>query len=103
VFVTMMINKKRDKNKMTIEVSGRLDIDSSHELEKEIMEVVPEISELILDFKDLEYISSSGLRLILTVQKAIEIKKGKLIIKNVNSFVMDVFKTTNIIKLLDIQ
>ncbi|GAA5818023.1 MAG: STAS domain-containing protein [Methanobrevibacter sp. CfCl-M3] len=99
----MMINKKRDKNKMTIEVSGRLDIDSSHELEKEIMEVVPEISELILDFKDLEYISSSGLRLILTVQKAIEIKKGKLIIKNVNSFVMDVFKTTNIIKLLDIQ
>lgn len=103
MLVTMMINKKRDKNKMTIEVSGRLDIDSSHELEKEIMEVVPEISELILDFKDLEYISSSGLRLILTVQKAIEIKKGKLIIKNVNSFVMDVFKTTNIIKLLDIQ
>ncbi|MDR1818994.1 MAG: STAS domain-containing protein [Methanobrevibacter sp.] len=99
----MRINKKRDKNKMTIEVFGRLDIDSSHELEEEIMEVVPEISELILDFKDLEYISSSGLRVILTVQKLMESKKGKLIIKNINSFVIDIFKTTNIIKLLNIQ
>ncbi|MDR3223788.1 MAG: STAS domain-containing protein [Methanobrevibacter sp.] len=99
----MNIKKKIDNDKITVELTGRLDIDSSHELEKELNENISKINELIFDFKNLEYISSSGLRVILTMRKEMEKPGKKLIIKNVNSFVMDVFKSTNIIELLDIQ
>ncbi|MDR2624471.1 MAG: STAS domain-containing protein [Methanobrevibacter sp.] len=94
--------KKIYDNKLTVEVSGRLDSESSHELEEELIGNISEITELVFDFKDLEYISSSGLRVVLTIQKIME-KQGKLTIKNVNKFVMDVFKTTIVYKLLDIQ
>jgi anti-sigma B factor antagonist len=99
----MNIRKRIDNDKMTVELIGRLDIDSSHELEEELNKDISEVNELIFDFKNLEYISSSGLRVILTMKKEMEKPEKKLIIKNVNKFVMDVFKTTNIIKLLDIQ
>jgi anti-sigma B factor antagonist len=89
-------------DKMNVEVSGRLDIESSYGLERELMENISGITELILDFKGLEYISSSGLRVILTIQRMMK-DQGKLIVKNVNEFVMEVLKTTNIDKLLDIQ
>ncbi|MDR3222496.1 MAG: STAS domain-containing protein [Methanobrevibacter sp.] len=99
----MNIKKKVDNDKITVELSGRLDNGSSHELEKELNENISEINELIFDFKNLEYISSSGLRVILTLKKEMEKSGKKLIIKNTNEFIIDIFKTTNIIKLLDIQ
>ncbi|MDR2831018.1 MAG: STAS domain-containing protein [Methanobrevibacter sp.] len=98
----MNIKKKRYDCKMIVEVSGRLDVESAHELEKELSRNISEIEELVLDFKDLEYISSSGIRIILSLQNALQ-KRGKLVIKNVNDFVLDVLKTTKIVEVLEVQ
>ncbi|MDR2829943.1 MAG: STAS domain-containing protein, partial [Methanobrevibacter sp.] len=63
---------------------------------------LPNINELIFDFEGLNYISSSGLRIILSTQKIMN-KQGKMTLKNVNDFVMEVFDATSFTDILNIE
>lgn len=65
----MDINKISDGEKLTITISGRLDTNSSPKLEAELRQSVNEISELVFDFSNVEYISSAELRVLLAAQK----------------------------------
>ena len=98
----MNIIKNIEEQVGTLAIEGRLDTVSSPELEDAIVEVLPEITELVFDFKDLEYISSAGLRIILKAQKAMNIQ-GSMKIINVNEYVMEIFEMTGFVDILTIE
>lgn len=99
----MKINKTTEEGKLTLALEGRLDTITAGELEAVLKDTIEGVSELILDFTSLDYVSSAGLRIILGTQKQINSKKGKMIIKNVNETVMEVFQITGFIDILTIE
>jgi len=98
----MNIEKTRKGNKLTIKLDGRLDTNTAPELEKELKEALPGVGDLVFDFSDLKYISSAGLRLILSTQKTMN-QQGTLVIENVNDMVMEIFETTGFSDVLTIK
>lgn len=99
----MTINKNETADNITIALSGRLDKLSSPELEKEMKEVVTKKKDIIFDMKDLIYISSAGLRVLLATEKENKVNEKNTTIINVNSDVMDIFVVTGFVYMLDIQ
>lgn len=98
----MNITTTTDNGSSRISIEGRLDTTTSPELEKEIKAIVPETDNLVFDFKDLAYISSAGLRVLLSAQKQM-MKKGEMHIENVNEAVMEVFEITGFTEILSIR
>ena len=97
----MKINKKQNDDELIISLEGRLDTNTSPDLEKELSSL-DDIKKLVFDFKKLEYISSAGLRIILICQKAM-LNKGDMIIKNANEDVKEVFEITGFADILTIE
>lgn len=98
----MTIKKELNDGELKVEVSGRLDTVTSPELEKSLMENFTGVSSLILDFAQLEYISSAGLRVLLIAQKQMN-KQGKMALINVNETVMEILELTGFDQILTIQ
>lgn len=98
----MTINKTKNGNAMKIELEGRLDTTTSPQLEAELKEIENGVTDLEFDFKSLEYISSAGLRVLLAAQKIMN-RQGKMVIKNVNENIMDVFEVTGFVDILTID
>jgi anti-sigma B factor antagonist len=98
----MNINKVLEGSKLEIEITGRLDTITAPELEAEIKQNMDVIDCLVLNFKGVEYISSAGLRVLLASQKSIS-KKGKMIVKEVNDTVMEIFNITGFVDILTIE
>ena len=96
------ITKTVENTKAIISLEGRLDTITSPDTEAAIKEVLPEITELILDFAKLEYISSAGLRVLLSAQKAMN-AKGEMKIKNVGTAIMEIFEVTGFSDILTIE
>lgn len=97
----MEIKKNIDQNVLTISIEGRIDTTTAPELEKEI-DAVADITELVLDFAGVDYISSAGLRVVLKAQKMMN-QIGKMKLVNVNDDVMDVFDITGFLDILTIE
>lgn len=95
----MTINKTINGNEAIFEISGWLDTQTAPELETALDELDPAVTELTIDMKELEYISSAGLRQIVAAHKKMD---GKLTIKNVSPEIMDVFNMTGFGKRLNI-
>lgn len=98
----MTIEIKRDSNALTIELVGRLDTTTAPALERSINENVENTTNLVLDLKGLEYISSAGLRVLLGAQKKMQ-KNGSMTLRNVCREVMDVFDMTGFADILVIE
>ena len=98
----MNINKVLEGSKLEIEITGRLDTIPAPELDSEIKQNIEDIDCLILNFKGVEYISSAGLRVLLATQKSMS-KKGKMIVKEVNDTVMEIFNITGFVDILTIE
>ena len=98
----MTIEKKINGEAVTLIVSGRLDTQTAPELEKELDSVLSGIKELTFDFKDLEYVSSAGLRVILKAQKAMN-AQGSMKLTGVNDSIMEVFDITGFLDILTIE
>lgn len=85
-------------------VCGRLDTPSAVKAQQEITPLLENADKLItLDCKDLEYISSSGLRLFLTIRKESQAKGGKVVIININEEIKKVFMMTGFFNLFEIK
>lgn len=97
----MTIETTKNGNEINLHVMGRLDTTTAPQLELECKKI-GDISLLIMDFDGLDYVSSAGLRVILAAQK-IMAKQGKLIIKNVNETIMEVFEVTGFSDILNIE
>ena len=89
----MEIIKKSEGSKLTIALVGRLDTTTAPELEAEIKSSLDGVTEFVLDFEALEYVSSAGLRVILMAQKLMK-KQGSMVLINVNADIMEVFDIT---------
>ena len=98
----MTIDKFINGTELILTVEGRLDTVTAPELEKIIKENTDEIETLILDFASLAYLSSAGLRVILTAQKMMN-KQGEMIVKNVNETVNEIFEITGFCDVLTIE
>ena len=89
----MTINQKREDEKLTIKIDGRIDTITAPELEAFINDNIAGVKELVFDLSDMEYTSSAGLRVFLLTQKKMA-GQGEMIIENVQSDVMEVFEIT---------
>ena len=98
----MTIEIKKVIGETVIELSGRLDTSTSPVLDRMIREDISESTDLILDFKGLEYISSAGLRVLLGAQKRMKIN-GAMKLRNVCEEIMDVFEMTGFVDILTIE
>ena len=98
----MVIAKNIENNVATLKVSGRVDTTTAPEFEAVIDECTTDLKELILDCKEMEYISSAGLRVILKVQKLMN-KQGSMKLINVNETIMEVFDITGFADILTIE
>ncbi|MDR3063713.1 MAG: STAS domain-containing protein [Methanobrevibacter sp.] len=98
----MELIKNKGENSLDVKIIGRLDTNTAPILEKELSNDLPDIKELTFDFEELFYISSAGLRVILSTQKIMN-TQGKMVIKNVNGLVMEVFDATGFVDILTIE
>lgn len=98
----MEIKKTLNEGKLNVEVSGRLDTTTAPELEGSLKDDISSISELVFDFSSLEYISSAGLRVLLSAQKTMN-KQGSMKITNVNETIKDIFDVTGFSDILTIE
>ena len=98
----MTINTQQNGSVLTIAVQGRLDTTTAPDLEKEIKTGLDGVTELIMDFEKLDYISSAGLRVLLSAQKAMS-KQGSMKVIHVSDLVMEVFEVTGFSDILTIE
>ncbi len=98
----MEIKKTLEGEKLTVAISGRLDTTTAPELEEALKESMDGISELVIDFTETEYISSAGLRVLLSAQKTMN-KQGSMVVTGVNDVIMEIFEVTGFVDILDIQ
>ena len=98
----MTINKTQNGKDLTIALEGRLDTMTAPELEAELNSSLKDAESLTLDFSKLEYISSAGLRVLLSAHKAMS-SKGGMKVTNVNEIVQEVFEVTGFADILTIE
>ncbi|MBQ7444351.1 MAG: STAS domain-containing protein [Clostridia bacterium] len=98
----MLITKNTNDNELTLAPEGRIDSATAPEFEKELFDSVEGITSLVLDLKGLSYISSAGLRVLLSAQKRMN-KQGKMKLINVNEQVNEVLEITGFSEILTIE
>ena len=98
----MIIDKKLEDSKATVALEGRLDTLTAPDLEQALDELPEEISELVLDFGKLAYVSSAGLRVLLRNHKKMT-AKGGMKICNVNDTVKEIFDVTGFSEILTVE
>lgn len=96
----MQIEKKIEGEKLTLKVVGRLDTNTSPDLEAAIK--LDGVKEVLFDFAELEYIASAGLRILLAVQKSMMACGGSMAVANPNAMVIGVFEMTGLSGVLTI-
>ena len=98
----MEIIKTLNGDALNIALEGRLDTSTAPNLEAELKSSLDGITNLVLDFNKLEYISSAGLRVVLSAQKTMS-KQGEMKLVGVNEEVMEVFEITGFVDILTIE
>lgn len=98
----MTIEKKVNGTELEMSLSGRMDTTTAPQFETELRDSINGVTKLILNFENLEYISSAGLRVILSAQKIMN-KQGEMVIRNVNEVIAEVFEITGFLDILTIE
>lgn len=88
---------------LVISLVGRLDTTTSPELEKRLKEEEIKEDLVVLDFKELEYISSAGLRVLLSLKKMLQAQNKSLEVHNINDVVKEVFNVSGFINILNVK
>ena len=98
----MTIQKNINGTTLSISIEGRLDTTTAPQLESEVKSSVDGIEHLVFDLSALEYISSAGLRVLLSAQKIMN-KQGDMKVKGANDTIMEIFEVTGFIDILSIE
>lgn len=97
----MTIIQTKENSALIIALKGRLDTTTAPELERALEESLVGVERLTMDLKELEYLSSAGLRVLLTLQKKMN-KQGKMVVRNVSDTVLEVLRVTGFTEILTI-
>ncbi len=98
----LKITKSSEAEALLVRLEGRLDTITAPELEKELKDSLDGVKELTLDFEALEYISSAGLRVLLSAQKVMT-RQGEMKIVHVNETILEIFEVTGFSEILTIE
>ncbi len=98
----MTITKNQDGSSLKLAVEGRLDTTTAPELDAELKNSLPSVKQLELDFAGLEYLSSAGLRVLLSTQKVMN-RQGTMKLTHVNETIMEIFEVTGFVDILTIE
>lgn len=96
------IIKERQDDRLTVKLEGRLDTTTSPDLEKSLQESLPGVTELVMDFEKLDYISSAGLRVMLATQKIMN-RQGDMKLCRVKDVIMEILEVTGFTDILTIE
>ena len=96
------ITKNMENNALTIELEGRLDTTTAPQLEAELKDSLDGVTALRLDMDKLEYISSAGLRVLLSAQKIMN-RQGEMKVTRVSETIMEIFEVTGFSDILTIE
>ncbi len=99
----MTIDEARSGDKLQLNLHGKIDAVSSSELQTEVLKAFQKCPNVILNFGDVSYISSAGLRALLIGQKTAGSKGGKFLIINANEAVLEILRVTGLEKVLSVQ
>ena len=98
----LTIEKTQNNQEMTVKLGGRLDTITAPQFEGEMRGAINGVTRLILDFSNLEYISSAGLRVVLYAQKVMN-KQGSMVIRGANAEILEIFEVTGFVDILNIE
>ena len=98
----MVINQTRENDQLTVTVSGRLDTTTAPQLEAEMKDALDDVKGLVIDFSNLDYISSAGLRILLAIQKKMN-KQGSMLVKGSNETIKEIFEVTGFTDILRLE
>ena len=96
------IKKNQEGSKLVFSLDGRLDTITAPQLEEEVKASIDDITELVFDFTDLTYVSSAGLRVLLSTQKTMN-EKGSMVVRNVSDEIQEIFDVTGFTDILTIE
>lgn len=99
----MEIVKTTDGSKLNVAVSGRLDTNTAPSLESELKGSLNGVNDLTLDFSGLDYISSAGLRVLLSVKKLMNAGNGSMRVTGCNEIVKEIFEVTGFTDILTVE
>lgn len=97
----MTITKERNGNELTISIEGRIDATTAPELNEEI-KTLDDVESLVFNLENCEYVSSAGLRSLLSAEKIMN-KQGSMVIRNVSEQLRSIFMVTGFIDILNIE
>lgn len=98
----MNIVRNKDGSKLTLALEGRLDTTTAPQLEEELKASLEGVTALEMDFRQLEYLSSAGLRVLLAAQKVMN-RQGSMVVRHVNETIHEVFEVTGFTDILTIE
>lgn len=98
----MEIIKNKNESTLNVALEGRLDTTTAPQLEEVVREELEGVTEFVLDFEKLQYVSSAGLRVLLSAQKLMN-KQGSMTVRNVHEDIMEVFEITGFVDILNIE
>ena len=98
----MTIEKTLNGSELTLALNGRLDTINAPRLEAELKSSLHSVDHLVLDFAELAYLSSAGLRVLLAAQKIMN-KQGDMVVRNVNETIAEIFDVTGFCDILTIE
>ena len=98
----MTIKTEKNGGALAVFVEGRLDTNTAPELDDTLKSSLEGVTELTLDLEKLDYLSSAGLRVLLSAQKTMN-RQGTMVVKNVNETIMEIFEVTGFSDILTIR
>lgn len=98
----MNIEQNRNGNALTLALEGRLDTMTAPQLEAALKEALPGVEVLTFDLSKLDYISSAGLRMLLSAQKTMN-RQGTMKVKSANEMILEIFEVTGFSDILTIE
>ena len=98
----MTISEVKGENSIQLSVEGQVDTVTAPELQQKILTCFQKTKDVVLDLAEVGYMSSAGLRIMLSSQKTMD-KQGKMTVRNVNATIMDIFEITGFTDFLTIE
>ena len=98
----MKIEKNLNEKNLVVALEGRLDTTTAPQLEEELKTGLEGVTDLVIDLSKLEYVSSAGLRVLLSAQKIMN-RQGEMKVTHVNETIMDIFDVTGFSDILTIE